>query len=403
MTARLRILSFLTATLLAMAVSAVAASSASAARTKPLVTLNAGVVTAGRADALTLNLRRQLGTCAVDATSPSVSIYAFPSTHPTREHTRWAWRVPTDAKSSIWHLTLSCGPTLSNNPLFVKHLSIRILSRPHGGKSLTLATSASTHQSGPRLLAAAPLSRLTCVVGICREPASGMETTPTFVGYDAVPVSGTNIQSDTASWTVPTASCTPGSQAMAAQWPGIYGTVSLQQDGTMETCFNGQPSYYAWYDMYGDPNWEDNNWDAAPLPAVDAVSPGDKMTGVISVSGDVWTLSLVDATRDWNFSIAIAIPNLTPAEDDADAEWLAEEPQISDGYEGLADFGSLAFTDATATLANGSTGSISSPLFYSEVENAAQDGVDLATAGPLSDNGKGFTITWDSLGPVTGP
>ena len=191
----------------------------------------------------------------------------------------------------------------------------------------------------------------------------------------------------TASWTVPTVTCPPGAKTWATQWPGIGYGASVEQDGTQESCLEGSPSYGAWYEMLGDPSVNEGLAVTVP-PLTYPVSPGDAITASVSISGSTWTLALKDTTKPWTFNINI--PSPTPALNQGAAQWLVEGPAVGGAY-GLADFGAVRFTGATADL-NGQTGPISA---FSPIALQMTSGSTLRAApGPLDPTGEDFTDTW---------
>jgi hypothetical protein len=214
-------------------------------------------------------------------------------------------------------------------------------------------------------------------------------TTTNFSGYIDYAGSGQTFTSVTASWTVPTVSCQPGETSWAAQWPGIGDATTVQQDGTETDCDGGTPVYWAWYEMYGDAAV--NNGYAQALPSVTyPVSPGDAMTGSVSVSGTTWSLSLADATANWSFSTQFASPPGGLSQDSA--EWMVEDP---DGCvpqcQTLAQYTPVQFTGATATE-NGQGGPISAfPATGLQIE---QNSTLLSAPGALDVTGDGFTDSW---------
>jgi hypothetical protein len=185
---------------------------------------------------------------------------------------------------------------------------------------------------------------------------------------------------------VPTVTCQAGETSWAAQWPGIGASTSVEQDGTETDCFNGEPDYWAWYEMYGDPAV--NNGYAVELP--NPVAPGDEMTGSVSLSGSTWLLTLADATQNWTSQTPIASP--TPALSQASAEWMVEDPNgCSPQCETLAQYTPVQFSGASAS-ADGQTGPISS--FPSTAMAMDQNSTLLAGLGPLDATGADFTDSW---------
>ena len=213
-------------------------------------------------------------------------------------------------------------------------------------------------------------------------------STTNFAGYIAYAAPGQSFSAVSASWTVPAVTCQPGETSWAAQWPGIGDNTTVQQDGTETDCFNGTPAYWAWYEMYGDPQDVHGGY-AVPLPgSTYPVAPGDQMSGSVSFDGSNWLLELADTTRSWTFQVSIASPSQPLSQ--GSAEWMVEDPNgCSPQCDVLAHSSPVQFTNATAT-ANGLAGPLSSfPLTGMQIE---QGSALLATVGPLQ-SGNGFTVT----------
>ena len=81
---------------------------------------------------------------------------------------------------------------------------------------------------------------------------TGPETSQNWSGYVATDPCA-EFDSVSASWTVPSVTCSSGAQ-YSAEWVGIDGNTSptVEQDGTEGDCSGGTASYDAWYEMYGD-------------------------------------------------------------------------------------------------------------------------------------------------------
>ncbi len=219
------------------------------------------------------------------------------------------------------------------------------------------------------------------------------QSTPNQSGYLAYAEPGESFTAVSASWTVPTVTCPPGATTDSAQWPGIGDDTTVQQDGTEAGCSAGTPYYYAWYEMYGDPDFNGGNWGEDVLSEQSyPVAPGDVITASVRVAGATWFLAITDANR-WSWSIDIPSPPIPLSE--ASAEWIAEvpatscDPQCTFGT--LADFSPVTFTGATAT-GNGQSGPISSfPLAALQITGGS---TVFAAPGPLDATGDAFTDTW---------
>jgi hypothetical protein len=209
---------------------------------------------------------------------------------------------------------------------------------------------------------------------------------------------GGTFSSVSGDWTVPTVTCATRQTEYSAAWIGIDGDSSstVEQDGTESDCDNGTPSYYAWYEMYGDSAESDG--DEVELP--DPVSPGDQMSATVSVTGDEWTLAITDlsSSHGWIFSTDITFSGAVQSS----AEWIVERPEIcyrsGCSLTSLASFGSVTFTGGTTTE-DGASGPISafSPSAMEMVSSSVA--TVLAAPGSLDSTGEGFTDEWEATGP----
>ena len=179
-----------------------------------------------------------------------------------------------------------------------------------------------------------------------------------WAGYVVSPRAARRMQSVSATWTVPSARCTRGREALSAVWVGLGGyrdgATALEQVGTESDCSGaGAPGYSSWVEL---------------LPAASQtlrlkVAPGDLVTGSVTVSGHDVTLRLRDETSGRRYSTTRRQARI----DVGTAEWIVEAPASCDGAGScvttpLADFGSVAFSNATAT-AGGRTGTLADARF----------------------------------------
>ena len=181
------------------------------------------------------------------------------------------------------------------------------------------------------------------------------------------------------SWTQPSANCSSG-QGDSAFWVGIGGagqqSQALEQVGTEADCNGGSAaSNFAWYELVP----------SAPVRLNVTISPGDHVSGKVTVNGTDITVSLADNTT--GDSATKTLQMSTP--DVSSAEWIAEAPSQCDGSGDcqplpLADFGKVNFTNASAT-ANGHTGTISDPSWSTSPVSLNSDGAGASGAEFLSD------------------
>jgi hypothetical protein len=227
-------------------------------------------------------------------------------------------------------------------------------------------------------------------------PPAPAGTTPStnWSGYVA---QGDVFSSISASWQVSPAQCS-FLDTYSSTWIGIDGatTPNVEQTGTATSCASGQPSYGAWYEMYGDTSPACNCYSMVPLdPSLYPVSPGDTINANIDFSSGVWTLSLADPASGWTFRIHIADPSPAPAR--SSAEWIVERPSLcldnacSFTYLSyLTPMSPITFTNAAATGA-GTSGSIAA-FGYLPIEMVNGFSV-LTTPSALSPDGSSFTVS----------
>jgi len=235
-----------------------------------------------------------------------------------------------------------------------------------------------------RLLAAA----LACAgLGGAAAPvqAATSSVSTNWAGYAAT---GKKFRHVSGTWVVPTVDCTSGSGYSAA-WVGLGGfdetSQALEQTGTEADCDStGRAHYSAWYEL-------------VPNPAVTVamtVRPGDRVSASVDVVGTRVQLRLRNLTTGASF-VKTARKS---SPDTSSAEWIVEAPSSCDSAGScrqlaLGDFGTVAFTNASATSAAGHTGTITDPAWrHTRIElSPGQD------PGP----GRGFTRLSTGAGAVT--
>ncbi len=225
-------------------------------------------------------------------------------------------------------------------------------------------------------------------------------------GY-AVHRTGTAFSNVTGSWRQPKGSCSAAEATYSAFWVGLGGyaenSTGIEQLGTEFDCSaGGHAKLSAWYELL-----------PAPVRRISmTVAPGDQMAGGVTIAGQNVTLTLQDLTRNESFSRT----TLDRKIDQSSAEWITEAPsECAGAYHcqalPLTDFGSVAFSGASAETSNGETGSISSPLWRSTqivLARAAQyvsvsmnSSVREARPSPLRDGGQSFTVAFAGSRPTS--
>jgi hypothetical protein len=193
---------------------------------------------------------------------------------------------------------------------------------------------------------------------------------------------GSGFSTVTGSWTEPSVSCT-SQTSLAAFWVGIdgYSSSSVEQDGTLAECYRGAAYYYTWWEMY-------------PTNAIQVVGQtlraGDSITASVVRSGTSYTLKVTDSTRSADsFSTTQSCSGCA----NSSAEWIAEAPSGSSGVYPLSDFHS--WTEAGATVKEGSTSGVISSFTDDELTMINSSGAVKALPGSLNGSGNGFGVTWE--------
>jgi len=223
---------------------------------------------------------------------------------------------------------------------------------------------------------------------------STSNATQTSLDWAGYAVTGAVFSNVTGSWRQPAAICPKKQAQQAAFWVGIDGYSSsdptVEQIGTDSDCTKGRgkigggPSYYAWYQMYPQ--------SVVVLPGSSyPVAPGDSISSSVSVSGLVYTLTIIDASK-WVFFTNQSSP-IHPQ--NASAEWIAEAPSSCVGTRckpvALADFGSMAFTGASANHQVISAAGLTNHQITMTTKGAR---IIKAQPSALGFGGSVFTVAW---------
>ena len=183
------------------------------------------------------------------------------------------------------------------------------------------------------------------------------------------------------SWIVPAVSVS-AVDTFSAAWIGIGGQTdtTLLQCGSESDSINGQAEYGLWYEMLPA--------DATNIPNIN-VSPGDKITASITLTDsntNTWLIELNDVTTGQGFS-----QNFVYNSSRLTAEWIIERPTVNNQISTLANFGTVAFTDAQAQIGT-ATGTISGfPNYLILMEDRQNN--QLVTISNLSKDGSSFTVS----------
>jgi hypothetical protein len=186
-------------------------------------------------------------------------------------------------------------------------------------------------------------------------------------------------------WDVPAVDCsgTQGREFSSAFWVGIDGfsSVSVEQIGTDSDCVQGNPVYYAWYEVYPR--------DSVTLDLT--LRPGDRVHAKVSYRGSQqFIFSLTDITTNQSVSIT----ETSTIAERSSAEWIAEAPVYRHRILPLSDFGPVEFLNASVTV-KGTIGPIMHDEWdYRSIVMEAADGTIKATPTGLI-TGNSFSIIWE--------
>ena len=251
-----------------------------------------------------------------------------------------------------------------------------------------------------RLIAALPVLGAFAIAGTpaaSAQIATDAASSGNWSGY-VVGDGSSSYSSVSGSWVQPSVTCNSG-ETDSAYWVGLGGASggsgALEQTGTEANCSAGGSAInYAWYELVP----------AAPVQLPVAIHAGDHVTGRVTVNGSTVTVTIDDTTTGQSSTKTLTMQN----PDTSTAEWIAEAPSVCEGGAAsgqcqplpLADFGTVAFSNATAT-SGGHTGTISDPAWSSEpVALTPQTQTSTAGADPstLSPDGASFTVGYNSGG-----
>jgi hypothetical protein len=218
---------------------------------------------------------------------------------------------------------------------------------------------------------------------------NGLSGTPSaaasynWSGYaDSASTAGT-FSAVSGTWVTPAVTCTNEDQ-LTSEWVGLDGWTSstVEQDGTLDWCFEGTAFYYTWYEMYP----------AGTVEVGTTLKPGDAISASVVKTGTSYRMAVTDTTNTAN-SFAVKKTCAAATCVDTSAEWIAERPAFSIGIAPLADYSSWTLKAGKET-ASGVAGSISSyATSYQVTSIDATDSYHLDTTSALKTPNQ-FTTTW---------
>jgi hypothetical protein len=191
----------------------------------------------------------------------------------------------------------------------------------------------------------------------------------------------------TASWTEPAVRCS-SEDRIAAFWVGIdgYNSATVEQDGTIAQCFEGQAYYYTWWEMY--PTNE--------IQVVgQTVNPGDHIVSSVVRHGTSYTMTVTDSTTGGNDVSTTQTCAVTGGCANSSAEWIGEAPTGATGQYPLAQFRLWTVHNAAAAAGSGRQGIAAFPDSEITMIDSSVT-YPLATPSSLYGGGTSFNDAWDN-------
>jgi hypothetical protein len=244
------------------------------------------------------------------------------------------------------------------------------------------------------------------LTGFRARPASAALESATSSNWAGYAASGIRFRKVSATWTVPTATCSSGRNAFSAVWVGLGGFDTagrgLEQTGVDANCSSGgNATYRVWYEILPA---------AAQTVHTVAVKPGDRISASVAVSGHDVNFHVRNLSTGDSFSTMKKVS--TP--DVSSADWIVEAPSSCTSSNDcrtlpLSNFGRVAFTHASATTSKGKTATISSSRWTTTKITLAQTSRRFqarfgavsgsATPSELAAGGSAFSVDYADNAP----
>jgi len=215
-------------------------------------------------------------------------------------------------------------------------------------------------------------------------PSSGTTTATSYnwSGYADVAATTPAFTRVSGHWTTPAVTCS-SEDTITSEWVGLDGfnSPTVEQDGTLDWCFEGTATYFTWYEMYP----------AGTVEVGTSLQPGDSITASVSRSGTTFALALTDFTHPSSSFVRFASCAVNCL--GTSVEWIAERPAFSIGIAPLADYGSWTLSNASETF-RGTPGNIASYPFTYKINMQDATGSYLLSHASGLTGGNKFTTTW---------
>ncbi len=197
------------------------------------------------------------------------------------------------------------------------------------------------------------------------------------------------------SWVVPTVTGPRRGTDYSSAWVGIDGLSdsTVEQIGTEQDVSNGTAHYDAWWEMYSSGKGQ-------PEQVISGftIKPGDSITASVTYTGSGnFVLKITDNTSKKSFTTTQnTTATQSPTASQNSAEWIVEAPTVGGRQASVADFGTITFTNASATI-NSVAGPINDSAWQNEaIDMVSSKGSLLDSTSALNSSGTGFTVTYGS-------
>ncbi len=199
-------------------------------------------------------------------------------------------------------------------------------------------------------------------------------------------------------WAIPAVTGSSKSATYSSTWVGLdgYGNSTVEQIGTEQDWTGRAQSNYVWFEMYPSGAYEIQGF---PANVGDVITAEVQYLGQETVSLGrgrsaqeiVFQLTIKNATRNVSYSVPTSYTTAAAASR-ASAEWVAEAPTSSTVLP-LADFGTVIFSDCTATSSR-SGGKAAAVTFwpYDPLTMVDPSGGQAAPSSLVG--GEAFSVTW---------
>jgi hypothetical protein len=212
-----------------------------------------------------------------------------------------------------------------------------------------------------------------------------------YVSY-AKSAGQTEFNSVHGTWVQPAVTC-PKPNAWTVFWVGLDGWFNdtVEQGGSSAQCVNGLPQYTTWWEMFP----------TNAIQTVFTIRPGDTIDATVTFSPttQVFTIRVRDVTTGQSFTQTPTCASNIVC-DRSSADWIAEDVGMfgGSGFFPLADYGTMRFSNSTATSLSGHSGPINDATWQDSPVIEESGGITYATVSNLDSTGKSFTATWVTSG-----